>query len=161
PHVAFAGSPETFVELVEGQAELEVVDEGERLRVRMQPGVHVAHDGAVARWGGSESERKALDALRLVSVWPDGPQRPRATRPTDSQKRVAQLLGPDGLDVPRHGASQLQEVLAGLGSHFRIHADDAQTAQAAREVGAEARLRAELQPIGDGLQLRLVAAPFG
>jgi superfamily II DNA or RNA helicase len=161
PHVAFAGAPEAFVELVEGHAELEVVDEGERLRVRMQPGVQVPHDGAAGRWGGTEAERKALEALRLVSVWPDGPQRARVIRLTDAQKRVAQLLGADGLDVPRHGAAQLQEVLAGLGSHFRIHADDARTAHAAREVGAEARLRAELQPVGDGLQLRLVAAPFG
>jgi superfamily II DNA or RNA helicase len=161
PHVAFGDAPETFVELVEAGAELEVVDEGERLRVRMQPGLQVANDAAVARWAGSEAEQKELDALRLVSIWPDGPQRAKLIRLTDSQKRVAQLLGPNGLDIPRHGAAQLQEVLASLGSHFRIHADDAQTAQAAREVPAEPRLRAELQPVGDGLQLRLVAAPFG
>jgi hypothetical protein len=161
PHVAFDAAPEVFVELVEGDAELEVLDEGERLRVRMQPGLQVARDDAVARWGATESERKELDALRLVSVWPEGPQRARVVRLTDAQKRVAQLVGPEGLAVPRAGAVQLQEVLAGLGSHFRVHADDAQTARAAHDVPAEPRLRAELQPVGEGLQLRLVAAPFG
>ena len=161
PHVAFSDAPEQFIELVEAGPELEVVDEGERLRVRMQPGLQVANDAAVARWAGSEAEQKELDALRLVSIWRDGPQRARLIRLTASQKRVAQLLGPTGLDIPRQGAAQLQEVLTGLGSHFRIHADDAETAQAARELQPESRLRAELQPVGDGLQLRLVAAPFG
>ena len=161
PHVAFTDAPEQFVELVEGGPELEVVDEGERLRVRMQPALQVATDAATARWAGSEAEQKELDALRLVSIWRDGPQRATLIRLTASQKRVAQLLGPAGLDIPRQGAAQLQEVLTGLGSHFRIHADDAETAQAARELAAESRLRAELQPVGDGLQLRLVAAPFG
>ncbi len=161
PHVAFVDAPDTFIELVEAGPELEVLDEGERLRVRMQPALQVANDAAVARWAGSEAEQKELDALRLVSIWRDGPQRAKVIRLTASQKRVAQLLGPDGLDIPRQGAAQLQEVLTGLGSHFRIHADDAETAQAARELPAESRLRAELQPVGDGLQLRLVAAPFG
>jgi len=138
-----------------------VLDEGERLRVRMQPALQVANDAATARWAGSEAEQKELDALRLVSIWRDGPQRAKLIRLTASQKRVAQLLGPKGLDIPRQGAAQLQEVLTGLGSHFRIHADDAETAQAARELPAESRLRAELQPVGDGLQLRLVVAPFG
>ncbi|MEP6505245.1 MAG: hypothetical protein ABJD97_18060, partial [Betaproteobacteria bacterium] len=161
PHVAFADALDQLLELVEAGPELEVVDEGERLRVRMQPALQVATDAATARWAASEAEQKELDALRLVSIWRDGPQRAKVIRLTASQKRVAQLLGPAGLDIPRAGAAQLQEVLTGLGSHFRIHADDAVTAQAARELPAESRLRAELQPVGDGLQLRLVAAPFG
>ncbi|HEY9024264.1 MAG TPA: DEAD/DEAH box helicase [Burkholderiaceae bacterium] len=161
PHVAFAEAPEQFVELVEAGPELEVLDEGERLRVRLQPALRVTADAAAPRWAGSDAEQKELDALRLVSIWPDGPQRAKVIRLTASQKRVAQLLGPAGLDIPRQGAAQLQEVLTGLGSHFRIHADDAGAAQAAREVDAESRLRAELQPVGDGLQLRLVATPFG
>jgi superfamily II DNA or RNA helicase len=161
PNVAFADAPEQFIELVEAGPELEVLDEGERLRVRLQPALRVTPDAATPRWAGSEAESKELDALRLVSIWRDGPQRAKLIRLSASQKRVAQLLGPAGLDIPRQGAAQLQEVLTGLGSHFRIHADDAGAAQAAREVDAESRLRAELQPVGDGLQLRLVATPFG
>ena len=80
---------------------------------------------------------------------------------TPAQKRVAQLLGPQGLEIPKRGAAQLQQVLQGLGVHFRILADDVHAAQAARELPTEHRLRAELQPVGDGLQLRLVAAPYG
>ncbi|HSI56952.1 MAG TPA: DEAD/DEAH box helicase, partial [Ideonella sp.] len=161
PALAFEDAPEQLVELSEAGPELDVLNEGERLRVRMLPAIHVASDEGVARWGGSATEQKEMDALRLVTVVRDSPQRARLIRLTPAQKRVAQLLGPKGLDIPQRGAAQLQEVLASLGSHFRIHADDVQTAQAARELPAESRLRAELSPIGDGLQLRLVAAPFG
>jgi superfamily II DNA or RNA helicase len=161
PALAFADQPEQLVELVEASPELEVLREGELLRVRMQPAMHVARDEALARWGASPAEQKELDALRLVTVLRDGPQRARLIRLNPAQKRAAQLLGVQGLEIPQCGAAQLQQVLTGLGTHFRIQADDAAAAEAAREVQAECRLRAELQPVADGLQLRLVAFPYG
>jgi superfamily II DNA or RNA helicase len=161
PAVAFADAPEQIVELAEAGPELDVVQEGDMLRVRMLPQMHIGHDAAAPRWAGSAAEQKELDALRLICVLRESPQRARLVRLTPAQKRVAQLLGPNGLEIPREGAAQLQQVLAGLGTHFRIHADDSATAQAARELPAEARLRAELTPVGTGLQVRIVAAPFG
>ncbi|HJV70619.1 DEAD/DEAH box helicase [Ideonella sp.] len=161
PVLAFADAPEQLIELAEAGPELDVVQQGDKLRVRMLPTMHIGHDAAAPRWAGSAAEQKELDALRLVCIVRDTPQRARLVRLTPAQKRVAQLLGPEGLEIPREGATQLQQVLAGLGTHFRIHADDGATAQAARELPAAARLRAELMPVGAGLQLRLVAAPFG
>ncbi|MFO1337143.1 MAG: DEAD/DEAH box helicase [Burkholderiaceae bacterium] len=161
PALAFADAPEQLVDLSEAGPELDVVQQGDLLRVRMLPAMNVGHDAAAPRWAGSAAEQKELDALRLVCVLRDSPQRARLVRLSPAQKRVAQLLGPNGLAIPREGAAQLQQVLTGLGAHFRIHADDSATAQAARELPADARLRAELTPVGTGLQLRLVAAPFG
>jgi len=161
PVVAFVDAPEQLVELAESGPELDVVQQGDKLRVRMLPTMHIGHDAAAPRWAASAAEQKELDALRLVCVLRETPQRARLVRLTPAQKRVAQLLGPAGLEIPREGAAQLQQVLAGLGTHFRIHADDGASAQAARELPAAARLRAELMPVGAGLQLRLVAAPFG
>ena len=161
PVLAFADAPEQLVTLTEAGPELDVINEGERLRVRMLPAMHVPTDDARPRWAGTAAEQKEIDALRLVTVLRDGPQRARLVCLTPAQKRVAQLLGTQGLEIPKRGAAQLQQVLQGLGVHFRILADDAQAAQAARELPTEHRLRAELQPVGDGLQLRLVAAPYG
>ena len=161
PALAFEEQPEQWVDLVEAPPELEVTREGEMLRVRMQPSLHVARDEAVARWGASPAEQKELDALRLITVVRDGPQRARLICLNPAQKRAAQLLGEQGLEIPQRGAAQLQQVLTGLGTHFRIQADDAASAEAAREWPAETRLRAELQPVADGLQLRLVAFPYG
>jgi superfamily II DNA or RNA helicase len=161
PVVAFSDAPDQLVELVESGPELDVIAEGDKLRVRMLPAMRVGHDAAAPRWGGSDAEQKELDALRLVCIVRETPQRARVVRLTPAQKRVAQLLGPQGLEIPREGAAQLQQVLSGLGSHFRIHADEGASAQAARELPAVSRLRAELTPAGAGLILRLVAAPFG
>jgi superfamily II DNA or RNA helicase len=161
PCVAFADQPEQLVELSQASPELEVLREGDMLRVRMRPAMHVAKDEAQFGWGASAAELKEQEALRLITVLRDGPQRAQVVQLNAAQKRAAQLLGVNGLDIPERGAAQLQQVLTGLGTHFRIQADDAAAAQAAREVAAEARLRAELQPVGDGLQLRLVAFPYG
>ena len=161
PALAFEETPEQLLALSEAGPELDVVEEGDQLRVRMLPAMQVPGDDAVPRWAASPAEQKEHEALRLVTVLRDGPQRARLVRLTPAQKRVAQLLGPAGLEIPRAGAAQLQDVLTGLGAHFRIHADEAVAAQAARELMCESRLRAELSPEGDGLRLRLVAAPFG
>ncbi len=161
PSVAFADQPEQLVEITQASPELEVLREGELLRVRMRPAMHVAKDEAQFGWGASAAELKEQEALRLITVLRDGPQRAQVIQLNPAQKRAAQLLGVNGLDIPERGAVQLQQVLTGLGTHFRILADDATAAQAARELLAEARLRAELQPVGDGLQLRLVAFPYG
>ena len=88
----------------------------------------------------------------------DGPQHARLIRLTPAQRRVAQLLGKSGLTLPREAAPALQSLLQGLGTHFQVHADEA---PAGREVPADPRLRAELQPEGDGYALRLVVAPLG
>ncbi|MGM9486784.1 DEAD/DEAH box helicase [Ideonella sp. YS5] len=161
PAVAFTDAPDQLIELVETGPELDVTEEGDKLRVRMLPAMNVGHDAAAPRWGGSATEQKELDALRLVCIVRETPKRARLVRLTPAQKRVAQLLGPQGLEIPREGAAQLQQVLSGLGSHFRIHADEGASAQAARELPAATRLRAELTPAGQGLIVRLVAAPFG
>lgn len=163
PALAFAEAPEALISLAEAAPELDVQPEGDdKLRVRMLPPMAVTPDQAAPRWGGSAADQKALDALNSLCVLRDGPQSARLVRLTPAQRRVAQLLGPNGLEVPRSGAAQLQEVLSGLGTHFRIHADDdAAGPTAARELPADATLRAELVPVGEGLQLRIVAAPFG
>ena len=56
PSVALSEDPEQPIELQEASAELEVLREGERLRVRLWPPMQVAADEAQARWGGSAAE---------------------------------------------------------------------------------------------------------
>jgi superfamily II DNA or RNA helicase len=159
PALAFLEDPTTLVRLDEAGPELDVVSDGEQLRVRMVPPLRPTR--STERWATSALEERELEALRACTVLRDGPQRARLVRLTPAQQRVAQLLGPDGLTLPRRGAAELQEVLQGLGTHFRIQADEAAAAEPAQEVAADARLRAELTPVGQGLRLRLVVTPFG
>lgn len=162
PHVALEPFHDQFIELTEGQPALDVVRENGKLRVRLWPPMALSSDEAQMRWFSSAAAQKEWEAARLCCVVVDSPQRARLVRLTPAQKRVAQLLGSEGLVTPIEAAPQLQEVLTGLGTHFRIQSDEeSASAQAARDVLADARLRAELSPQGEGLSLRLVAAPFG
>jgi superfamily II DNA or RNA helicase len=161
PVLEFADTPGAPVTLTEGAPALEVADLGEQLRLRLQPPPRWADPLAAAaepqRWSGSAAEQKELEALADLTVVRDTPQSARLLRLNPAQKRAAQLIGA-GLSLPKAAADQLEPVLRSLGAHFQVHADEL---QAGREVAAEARLRAELSPQGDGVHLRLVVAPVG
>ncbi|MCC6196251.1 MAG: ATP-dependent helicase [Burkholderiales bacterium] len=156
PAVVLADAPEQFVDVVEGSPELEVVREKDSYRMRVTPPVHDedAIDDDFDAGPGSDRERAAL---RTITVVRDSPKRLRVIRLTDAQRRAAQLVE-GAFRVPTAAQQELQETLRALAAHFQVHDDHA---QAAREVDADARLRAELSPVGEHLALRLVAAPLG
>ncbi len=158
PLLAWEEDSETTVTLSEGTPEIEVADRGAQLRVRMQPPPREVSRAHHAGWATTTAELRELEALQTLTVVRDGPQHARLIRLTPAQRRVAQLLGKSGLTLPREAAPALQSLLQGLGTHFQVHADEA---PAGREVPADPRLRAELQPEGDGYALRLVVAPLG
>ena len=86
----------------------------------------------------------------------DGPDRARLLRITPAQLRVAELVS-QGWQVPVAARAEMDAALRVLGTHFQLASD----ADAGHEVPASSALRAELTPQGDGIHLRLVAAPFG
>ena len=140
PNVEFEDSPGVAVNLQEAQPELDVVDAGECLVVRLAPLPSLARTG--------------------LAVLRDGPGRARLFRLTPSQRRAATLIG-EQLEVPRSAVAELRTVLRSLGGHFQVHADGLQHLAEVTTVAAETLLRAELAPHGNGIHLRLVAAPLG
>lgn len=156
PAVSLAEAPEQFVELVEGQPEVEVVQQGERFVMKVTPPLRPGLDREAAYYTTAD-ERRQIESLRAITVLQDAPQRLRVIRLTQAQRKAAQLLA-NGFAVPAQGRADLDKTLAALAAHFQVQADHA---TAAREVPPETRLRAELSPAGDTLVLRLVAAPLG
>ncbi len=154
PVLEFDDAPGVPVTLAEGAPELEVVDEGDRLRLAVRPPLRPV--GSLPRHADA-SELKAAEALAGLSVLRDAPDQARLVRFTPAQRRAALLLA-DGLAVPRSAAAQLQPVLQGLAAHFQIQADHL---PGTRDVVAPTTLRAEVTPRGHGLRVRLVVAPFG
>lgn len=154
PHVALAEDPEAFLELVEDRPELEVSRTRDGFRLRLNPALPPPRPEA--RYYNYETGDDD-SALRSVFVLRDGPRRLRLIRLTESQRRVAHLLGA-GLDLPAEAHADLDAVLSSLARQFHVLGD---SEVAAREVAPETRLRAELTPAGMGLDLRLVAAPLG
>jgi superfamily II DNA or RNA helicase len=156
PAVALAKRPEQFVDLVEGSPEIEVVKQGKSVTLKITPPLRDALPDHSLYYLSAE-EKRELEALRLITLREDSAQRVSVVRMSDAQRRAAQLLS-GKVDIPASAESELKQALHALSSHFQVHADHV---QAAREIPAESRLRAELSPAGDGLFLRLVAIPLG
>ena len=161
PAVMFADAPGHWVELVEAQPELEVLrrkraDNGaEQFEFRIHPQlVNVEPPRMFSGFGSShDTEIAKRDALRVLR---DGPQHARLIRITAAQRRVAELVA-QGWAVPASANAELGAALQVLSGLFQLHSD----ADAGQLVTGDSRLRAQLRPLGDGLQLQLVAQPFG
>ncbi|MBU1666749.1 MAG: hypothetical protein KKG92_15360, partial [Gammaproteobacteria bacterium] len=156
PAVVLADAPDRLVELVEGTPTLEVVREGEHYRMRVTPAPHPETGGEYVYYADAD-ERREAEALRLISVVQESPQRFQVIRLSAAQRRAAQLVS-GRFAVPAAAQEELKQSLEVLARHFQVHAD---SAQAAREIEPESRLHAELSPSGEDLLLRLVVTPLG
>ena len=99
----------------------------------------------------AESERR--NSIRVLR---DAPDRARLIRIGAAQRRVAELVSKQWA-VPVQAQAELEAALRVLAGHFQLHSD----ATAGETVASEPRLRAQLSPVGDGLQLRLLVQPVG
>lgn len=157
PAAVMADAPDATLDVVEGTPELEVAREGDRYVMRIAPQPRAEPDRGDHRFYLDGDEKREWEALRHVTVLRDSPQRIRVIRLTPAQRRATQLLS-GRFSVPAAAQAELHEALRSLAGHFHILSDHA---EAAREIAAESRLRAELAPVGENLMLRLVVAPLG
>ena len=158
PAVVLADAPEQFVDLTESAPALELVREGDRYLMRIDPPLR-PNAGNEAYYMDAEQQREAA-ALRLITLIRDGPQRLRLVRFSAEQQQAAQLVsGRFAIPASAPGVQEeVEKTLRALATRFQVHAD---SAQAARQVVSDSRLRAELAPAGDQLSLRLVVTPLG
>ncbi len=173
PQVAWADDPLQFIELNEALPQLEVLTRGEFLQFRVVDPIR-PDDAALAaadasdlggdddaddddEWESEIINRRYNETSRpAVLLLRDGPDRARLLRISFAQARVAELVS-QGWQVPVAARTEMDAALRVLGTHFQLTSD----ADAGAEVQSSSVLRAELTPQGDGLSLRLVAAPFG
>jgi superfamily II DNA or RNA helicase len=164
PQVAWADAPLQRIEVSEGLPQLEVLTRGDHLQFKVldpiRPDDAAATDDEIDDDDDDDAwtrSRRSGDAGKPpVLLLRDGPEQARLVRVTPAQLRVAELVT-QGWQVPVAARAELDAALRVLGTHFQLASD----AEAGHEVAASSRLRAELTPQGDGLALRLVAAPFG
>jgi len=163
PQVAWADAPLQRIEVSEGLPQLEVLTRGEHLQFKVLDPIRPDDELAAAddddlddddAW--TRSRRSGEAGKPPVLLLRDGPEQARLVRVTAAQLRVAELVT-QGWQVPVAARAELDAALRVLGTHFQLASD----AEAGHEVPASAVLRAELTPQGEGIALRLVAAPFG
>ena len=172
PNAAWADAPLQPIEVAEALPQLEVLTRGAFLQFKVIDPVR-PEDSAIAAanaaadadhddlddedWQTQMLGRRGVDPSRpAVLLLRDGPERARLLRISPAQLRVAELVS-QGWQVPVAARDEMDAALRVLGSHFQLASD----ADTGREVPASSVLRAELAPLGDGITLRLVAAPFG
>ncbi|WP_442784894.1 DEAD/DEAH box helicase [Cupriavidus sp. SS-3] len=154
PGVVLAHAPTQTLDVVEDAPALEAVRSAGRYVLRLFPPVR----GAPALEALlPAAARQEAEALRQFTLLRDGPHRLRLIRYTPAQFEAARLIG-DGLAIPEEGHARLDQTLRALAGQFQIQAD---AAAGSRAVEAEARLRAEVAPVGRGISLRLVVTPLG
>ncbi|RQO60578.1 DNA helicase [Paucibacter sp. KBW04] len=161
PAVMLEDAPGQWIELAEAQPELEVLRKPgstaseDCFEFRLHPPLLARNSPRLTGWMGTnyELEIAKREALRIVR---EGPQRARLIRISSAQRRVAELVA-QGWTVPASASAELGAALQVLSAHFQLHSD----AQAGQRVPGDSRLHAQLKPQGDGLQLQLVAQPFG
>ncbi len=158
PHVAWQSAPDIFIAVEEALPGLEIMAQGEHIHFRLLDPIRtrrqqqqVEDDSYLPqRW------RDQRARLRNILLLPDGSNRARLVRLSPAQLRVAELVS-QGWKVPVAAREELDAALRVLGQHFVVASD----AEAGHEVPVNTLLRAELTPVGEGLQLALLAAPFG
>jgi len=161
PTLMFADAPGQWVELTEALPTLEVRRRAgggaaDSFVFGIDPPLLAASDPGGVRYFRGRSHEEALERQNSMRVVRDAPDRARLIRITPAQRRVAELIAKDWA-VPADAKDELDAALRVLSGHFQLHSD----AAAGEEVPGEARLRAQLSPQGDGLQVRLVVMPFG
>jgi superfamily II DNA or RNA helicase len=159
PHVAWASDPQRLIEVAEALPALEVMTRGEHIAFRLVDPLLASpaksSDDEIYNYV-SPREQQASERARQTLLIADGTDRARLVRTTPAQLRVAELVT-QGWKVPATEKAELDAALRVLATHFQIASD----AEAGHEVPASSTLRAELTPRGSGLELTLVAAPFG
>ncbi|MEF8766807.1 MAG: DEAD/DEAH box helicase [Candidatus Accumulibacter phosphatis] len=159
PCIVLENAPEQFVELSESQPELELVRQGEHFVMRIEPPLRPVVESTYLYVEDADMRREN-EALRLLTLVQDGPQRLRLVRFSAAQQQAAQLVS-RRVAIPANapGAqAEVEKTLRALSGRFQVHAD---SAQASRQVASDSRLRAELSPVGEYLALRLVVTPLG
>ncbi|NEV61919.1 DEAD/DEAH box helicase [Thiorhodococcus minor] len=140
PRVFRPGVMDAPLELVPAGPVLEVVKRKSDILVRLNPFPPEASD------------------LLIENV---GPHRLRLVRFDASHRRIAKLVGFDGLKVPPSGKDKVLESIAAVAPLLTVHSAIGGTEHLAEAVEPDVRPYVHLSPVDEGLTLELFMQPLG
>ena len=144
-NVFWENSPHVPVEIVVGTPEVHIVPKGGRLCIRMDPC----------------PEPEITDASTASFIFKESPTRVRVVVFEPVHMRMARILGPDGVAVPKEHSEQALNRLHGLSKHVAIQSDVALAAEDAEVIEPDSRPRLRLQRLEQGLRVEMVVLPLG
>jgi superfamily II DNA or RNA helicase len=137
PHVYLDPAGSTRLELVRGEPELQLVTEGDTLKLHIYPPF--------------EQERK-------IYLQKESPTRLKIFEAKEEYKKIAAILG-TGLKLPSHARHKALEAIQSLSSIMPVHSDIG--SESAETVNADPTPCFHLLPYGAGLKVELLVRPFG
>ena len=161
PTLEFDDAPGHAVELREALPVLEVqrqkaADGAEHFVFSLADALLAKREAKAGERFTSTDESAERERRNSVRIFRDSTDAARLIRISPAQRRVAELVAKKWA-VPVDAKAELDAALRVLAGHFQLHSD----ADAGQAVAPESKLRAQLSPSGDGLQLRLLVQPFG
>lgn len=145
PNVFWEDAPQLPVEIVSAKPEVQIVPKGERLSISMNPCPSEDFPGEAA----------------TSFIYKESPTRVRVVVFDAVHMRMAEILGPDGVSIPKTCSEQALNRLHGLSRHVAIQSDVALAAANAEVVEPNCRPRLRLQRMEQGLRAEMVVIPLG
>ncbi|MBU4118907.1 MAG: DEAD/DEAH box helicase [Proteobacteria bacterium] len=138
PYVFLADSPKTPVEILQGEPELRVDQQGDSLLIQFSP------------WPDSNE----------AIVYRETPARFRIYPITEDHRRVAQVIGSNGLSVPLDGKDELFATLGNISSFMTVHSTIDGKSVGIAESQPDSRIHMQLLPYGAGFRLAMLVKPL-
>ena len=153
--LALVGHPLIFLEGATGGVPMEFVT--------AKPQISVLKSGNKYVLTPEELDRRELESRIVVKK--ETNTRYRVMNITDNQRKIIEILLEDKIAVPESGKEKLMELLGYMSSEgLEVHSDLASAADEdtnVLDIDADARIRVQLLPFGNGLKAELFCKPFG
>lgn len=139
PYVVLSDDPDVLVVFTMAEIELVVEEKGDSDMLRLTRDV---------------TDQKAL-------VVPEGKNHFKVYKVTHDIKLLANILGTNGLEVPKRARARIPPLLEGLSSLVTIHAGLQSKLAGTHQVTATSVPYVILKPMGQGLKISIRVRPFG
>lgn len=138
PLVFLEESPSVPIEIVRGEPEIIVTRSDSKLCIKLSPPV----------------------TNKQVLLVRETPTRFKVIEYSEAHRRIAQLLGQEGLTVPTSAEQEVSEAIANLSSLVTVHSAIGGAAEGILEVEADPTPYMHLMPAGSGFRLEMFVKPF-
>ncbi len=144
PLVFLEGDLEHPVELLDGEPEIRFREEGEGTHIAMHPSPETS--------------------LKRVMLMKETPSRFKVIRFLPEHLKIAEILGENGLKLPKKSKEMASRAVAALSSMITVNSDQALAATAGgaiQSVAADSTPHAHVMPWQEGIKVQFLVRPFG
>jgi SNF2 family DNA or RNA helicase len=140
PYLFLYSNPSVSIELVKAQPE--IITENTRNGIRLKTNIANAN---------------ANEKIILIR---ETQTRYKLIELTSKQMSIIRVIN-QGVTIPPKGKAKLIETMSNLGGIMTVHSDLEEGSQMLKSIDADARIRVQVVPIGDGLKAELFVKPLG